>query len=214
MELFLNSDLVKAEGLKDCDIDWLRHIWLAAKDTSGSYAKIFMDALPEALRETWIYKNFYMRLVYYRDTEKFIVDFEEVEDEKEYYIHLSDNFTDLVNYYIRTEFSDCGFEYLKPYSKVDPLEQETYQELSTKLGEILNVLSSSLQLSSANAANIKEAKTIIVEIQENLKTGSAQKGSIRKMVANALSAVEACNQIKEFTQFVVPLLRTLLQLLQ
>ena len=180
MDLFLNPELLRNEELKGDDIEWLKYIWTAARDTSGIYARIFMDTLPKALCDTWIYRNFDMRLQYYRDVEKFIVEFEEVEYEKEYYIHLADNFLDTVNCRIRTRFLETGHELLLPYTKPDLLSQEMCQDLKIELDEVLNVLQGELQLSKEDTSNIAEIKSSIEEIQEDLKMDWYKKAQFRK----------------------------------
>lgn len=213
MELGLNIDFYK--NPLDCqDLDWLMLIWRLSGETGGSECKIDMDSIPATYKETMVYKNFYERLTYYRDEKALISDFQEIDDGKEYNIRLSDGFLDAVNRLIKIDFSGYGYELLQPHNTTDFLSQKTSQELRVKLDEILSVLDEELQLSKEDAANIAEAKTIIAEIQEELKSKSAKKHPIREKINTVLSAVGTCNQIKEFVEFVTPLLVTLIQRLQ
>lgn len=97
------------------DMDWLIHIWHASRKSRGFDAIIKMDKVPRKLVETMVYRHLYERLTYYRDIERMIVDFEEREDERAYYIVLADGFLDAVNRYIRIDFPK--HKQLTPYGE-------------------------------------------------------------------------------------------------
>ena len=114
MELELNINFYK-DPLNSQDIDWLIYIWHMSRKSCVVEATIKMDNVPRKLTETMVYRHFFERLTYYRDTEHIIVDFEEREEENAYYIYVAEGFLDAVNRYIRIDFPK--FKQLAPYNE-------------------------------------------------------------------------------------------------
>ncbi len=213
MQLELKIDLFNSQ-LNRQDMDWLIYIWHMSAESYGMEAIIDKDKVPTKLKETMVFSNLFERLIYYRDKENLIEDFEEREDNRVYYILLSTGFLDAINRHIRIEFSE--YSLLEPYRKKaimnnsisisnfngnlaiqqgnknskqenDFLSYENCVELKEILDTLLVTIDENVEVSNDIFDEISEIRSSITEINGMLKETSIPKGKIKSVIDNVLS---------------------------
>lgn len=206
---FFNSPLDKQ------DMDWLIYIWHMSAKSYGMETQIDKSTVPQKLKETAVFSHLFERLTYYKNKENLIKDFEEREDDKIYYILLSEGFLDAVNRYIRIDFQK--YDLLEPYkeraimnnsinvnnfngnlaiqqgnqnSKQENefLSHKDYAELEDILENLLNVVDNNVKVSNnALVDEINDLKQNIIELRENLRNTSPKKNIIKQGIDNILA---------------------------
>lgn len=213
MVLKVNREVILATEICEYDIICLRHIWRMSSESCGSNALIERNNLPSILKGTLVDKYFPDRLTYYRDTVGLVRNFKTCDSSKNaYYIELSDNFVDTVNYFIQTKFPRN--ELLKSYNSgkeivmnnsitigtatnvaiqqgnngaeqaVDFFSQEKCEEIESLLDGLVSLATQDEQLS-------KNVLDEFAEIKEMLKSSPVKKDTIGKKITAFLQQITA-----------------------
>lgn len=92
MEVNLNFPAAQSP-MDFTDIKLLKYIW---EISNGYEAHLYIDKIPQELRDTPIFQSLFERLSFYKEKQHLISDFE-LNDEVEYYVMLEDGFISRLN---------------------------------------------------------------------------------------------------------------------